>query len=201
MIRPLSEKSTSVTFRIPNDDLETLRAQADDERLSVNTLVKKILRHHITWQRTCTAAGLMPIHRAIAGKLVDAIDEKTLGEIAIESANAYVDSLLLMQGDAGLESAIELLIREFRASGFLCKAYSLDDKQAIKENKIMIQHDMGAKWSVFLKAYVQQIIHNTGHRVQIDINPKSIVIEVDTDYSEITKTLQQQGSKDFHWPS
>lgn len=191
----MKRESTSVTFRIDNDDLKTMRAQADDEKVSLNTLVNKILRHHNTWQRNCTAAGFMQIHRAILSRLVDAMDEKTLKEVAVQSANAYVESLLLMQGDTGLESSIELLLKESRASGFTCKAYSPDDKQTSVKRQIIIKHNMGAKWSVFLKEYVQQIIHNTRHSVQVDISSDFIIIKVAIENSETAKTLQKKDIK------
>ena len=47
----------SVTFRIDSRKLETLRADAEENQVSLNTLVNQVLTNYIEWDMVAAKAG------------------------------------------------------------------------------------------------------------------------------------------------
>jgi hypothetical protein len=168
----VSGGSEAVTFRLDNGDAETLRRQAKESGMSPGTLLKQIVCNHIAWQKDAARAGFIPVHKDVLQRLFESLDEPALKKIATKSSEAYVDSLLMMRGKVDLESYLSLLKDRLKASSFTYTEFSGSNYK-----KIVIQHDMGYQWSIFLKEYETSLIKKTGWAGEIDATANSVIIK------------------------
>lgn len=106
--------------------------------------------------------------------MIDALKEKDILDIAEKAAESSgKDAILYMYGKYNLESLLTNIRISAQRSGFSVKEYN--------ENgglELVIQHDMGWKWSLFFKQYYQKILHDLNQRVLFDYTDTSLVINM-----------------------
>lgn len=165
----------SVTFRIDSRKLETLRADAEENQISLNTLVNQVLTNYIEWDMVAAKAGYAVFQKDALKELFNATNEETLKRIASQSASSSKDMLLLMMGDYSLDVYLSLVKNRARKSGFILREYRDE-----KARKIVIQHDMGRHWSMFFKEQTEKIIHAMGYKAKVDYTDNTLVLNIES---------------------
>ena len=61
-------KSESVTFRIESKALEKLRREAEQNDISPNMLVNKLIKDHVNWHSTAAKAGFISVRRPFVSR-------------------------------------------------------------------------------------------------------------------------------------
>ncbi|MEK6870935.1 MAG: hypothetical protein AABZ37_03650 [Thermoproteota archaeon] len=174
MIKMRKASSDSVTFRLNSSVLHKLSTRADLQKTSLNVLVNQVLCNYIEWDADSIKAGWIPTQRIVLTKLIDALDEKVISEIAEQSAKSSgKDSILYMYGKYNLENLLKNIRAKSQRSGFSIKEYEENQNM-----EIVIQHDLGWKWSIFFKFYYQEILHEINQRVIFDYTDTSLVINL-----------------------
>ncbi len=161
----------SVTFRINSNTLSTLRKKAEDTKISLNTLVNQILSNYVEWEMTAAQAGFATVHKQALREVFDALDSDKLKEVALRTAIGLEETIMLMYGKFDSDTLIKLLKLRANRSGFHIREYEENG-----ENKIVLQHDMGRKWSEFFQIQNQALINKTGSGVKIEVTDNSIVM-------------------------
>jgi predicted HicB family RNase H-like nuclease len=64
------EKSESVTFRINSKVLKNLRREAEQNDISTNTLVNKLIKDHLNWHSNAAKAGFVSVRRPFVSKVI-----------------------------------------------------------------------------------------------------------------------------------
>ena len=145
--KPTRSKNESVTFRIYNEFITKLRKEANDEDISMNTLVNQIFRNHIAWHSVASKAGFISVRRRFVKVMIDKLSEEEVKTLALEIATtSNRDLLMILRNKVSLESAIDFMESWLRACGF---AYRREANTSGKYSFI-IQHDMGRKWSLYV---------------------------------------------------
>ena len=174
MIKTRKASSDSVTFRLNSSVLDKLSTRADLQKTSLNVLVNQIMYNYVEWDADSIKAGWIPTQRIVLTKLIDVLDEKIILDIAKQSAKSVgKDSILYMYGKYNLENLLTDIRASAQRSGFSIKEYEEDQNL-----EIVIQHDLGWKWSVFFKLYYQEILHEINQRVIFDYTDTSLVINL-----------------------
>lgn len=169
------QSTDSVTFRLNSSVLDKLSTRSDLQKTSLNVLVNQVMCNYVEWDADSIKAGWIPIQRTILTKLIDALDEKTISNIAEQSAKSSgKDSVLFMYGKYNLENLLKTIRASAQRSGFSIKEY--EENQNLE---IVIQHDLGWKWSIFFKFYYQEILHELNQRVIFDYTDTSLVINLE----------------------
>lgn len=167
----MPDKNVSVTFRINSADIEALRDLAEEEEISLNTLVAQVIRSFLEWDSTAAKAGMAPMQKDILKELFSYVPDDELKKMAMRTADAFADKLLIMTGSTDLDAVFFVMKNRNKRSGFAVREFAEP-----KGKKIMIQHDMGHKWSMFFSAYSERLINNAGHATKIDMTDNSILI-------------------------
>ncbi len=174
LLKTRKASSDSVTFRLNSSVLDKLSTRADLQKTSLNVLVNQILCNYIEWDADSIKAGWIPTQRTVLTKLIDALDEKVISEIAEQSAKSSgKDSILYMYGKYNLENLLKNIRAKAQRSGFSIKEYEENSN-----SEIVIQHDLGWKWSIFFKFYYQEILHEINQRVIFDYTDTSLIINL-----------------------
>jgi hypothetical protein len=177
LIKTRKAATDSVTFRLNTAVLEKLASRADIQKTSLNVLVNQVLSSYVEWEMDAARAGWIPIQRSILTGLIDTSDEKTILDIAEKSAQSSAkDSILYMYGKYNLENLLTNIRASAQRSGFHTREYEEEGNL-----EIVLQHDLGWKWSLFFKFYYEKIFHDLKQRVIFDYTDASLIINLVTE--------------------
>ena len=163
-------RTESISFRMDKDSLDELKKHAEESQVSLSTLLNQIISGYMKWDAYATKAGYTTFEKDVLKMLFDNMTTEDLAKLAASTTKSFKDVLLLTSGGdesvVNLEAVLAVLENHARRSGFQYSAFS--DKGAGKK-KIVIQHDMGEKWSSFYKERIQEMIKFSGHSAKIDM--------------------------------
>ncbi len=172
------KKSQTITFRLDADLIEDLKNESEMERINVNSLVSKVLSNHILWERYERKMGLLPMTKPFVQHSINQMEDSEIVHLAEEvEKDTFADILNFMKGEYTVEDFIEIL------RSWLYVAWMQHDM--IKGNKnwtFKIQHDLGAKWSLYVKTLVTELFHDIlQKRLQVKTTKNSITLVFPTD--------------------
>lgn len=166
-------KNYSITLRIRSSVYQKLKEYADHEQLSVNYLANQIFSNFVDWDATASKAGWIVFHRNALRAFLETIDEESLRNIAVSTADYVKDVTLLMLGKSDAESYYTMLKSRAKRSGFV-----LLESRHGNNKKIIFQHDMGKKWSLFFKIHYERMLYNLGHQVEFNHTDNTLVLDM-----------------------
>jgi hypothetical protein len=174
MIKMKKSSNESVTFRISTSVLEKLYAQAELQQTSLNTLVNQILTNYADWDMTAIDAGWIVIPKDEMGEILNNLDENAIILAAKKSVERTRDIRLLMTNSNNLDAFLFVLYHRSRKSGFHYKEYRTETSI-----KIVIQHEMGEKWSIFTKTLYEGILDDLEHPARLEHSGNTLILNID----------------------
>lgn len=163
------EWTESLTVRLPHRLVKELKDSAAQNQISVSTLIHQILNDYIEWGMTATQARWMVISKDSLMKIIDQIDEKTLERIGKDAATFKKEITLFMTRKDDLAGFLSVLRGRSKKSGFSVRQ---------DQNRVIIQHDMGKKWSIYSKAIYDKILDDLNIRHSVITTDHTIIIEL-----------------------
>jgi len=145
---PFSHKRTeSISLRLNEDTAAELRRDAEQKRISLNTLANQIFDSYINFANSASNE-MIPMSKAMMVELVEGYDEDELKSI-IERVcrKAAAEVALQLRGRYDFEAGIDILEYYLEASGFPYK-HTIDEQNK-KRHTFIIQYGLGRKWSLF----------------------------------------------------
>ena len=161
----------SVTFRFNNDILNQLRTEANEKRISLNTLASQIFQTHTEYDRYASKAGMISFPKSLLIRLIDRLSEFEVDELTEYIAkNDFKELTLLMKNEYTLPAFLDVIESWLRVSGIGYRRDLIDSVQTF-----VIQHDMGRRWSVYFEKLITHIFEDLDEKKPIfDINDNSI---------------------------
>lgn len=188
VLRP-HKKSRSITFRLDASIVDELQRDANQNEISLNVLINKILKKYVEWGRFEQKLGMMPVPKNFFSSLiqetirlsesngisVDPYKEKLIKYSAEVAFYHLKESVILMKKKFDLWSVLAVLHEYMNVSGI-----TSDHRiEAGKKHIFVIQHELGEYWSLFAKELLNLIFYNIANlRAEIQITQKSIIAEV-----------------------
>lgn len=168
--------SESVTLRLDKDILDKLKKEAKEKQVSLNVLVGQIALQHLDWHAYASKAGFIAITRGTVRKMLEKITEKDIVEIAEYVAKKESKEFIIMlKNDYSVTSALQVLDTWLKIVG-----YSYRHEVRGSEHSYIIQHEMGKKWSLYLRELFRLISEDFGlPRVDFDVNENMLSFKVD----------------------
>lgn len=173
-IKTKSSQSESMTFRLESAALDKLKAKANQDRISLNTLVNQIIVGYAEWDLTAISAGWMVMPKNVMKKMIAKLSEKEIEQLAKETFSEMRGVALFMTNKSDLEAFFSVVRARSKKSGFQVKE--------VVENStttFIIQHDLGAKWSLFSKTFYEGLLHSLEKRVTFETTENTIAINVE----------------------
>jgi hypothetical protein len=150
--------SGNVTLRFDGDVLEKLRKDANQKRVSLNTLASQIFKTYTEFSGAATRAGMVPFPKNLLIQLMNRLSEEEIQRLSQEIAkNEMKDILLNIKHQYSPEAFIDLIESWIRACGF---PYTHDHSG--NTHYFIIQHEMGKRWSIYLEAVFKFVFHDLG---------------------------------------
>ena len=184
-----SSSSRSITFRLDSFVLDELQRDADENDISLNVFVSKILRRYIEWDRYEQKLKMMPVPKILISSLINEImvlaesngiiiepyREKLIKYSAEIAFSNIKDCVLFMKKKFDLWSVLSVLEDYMKVS-----AITSDHRiESERKHIFVIQHDLGEYWSLFTKELFTIIFNNLANvRVKISATKNSVIAEV-----------------------
>ena len=163
-----------MTFRLESAALDKLKAKANQDRISLNTLVNQIIVGYAEWDLTAISAGWMVMPKSVMKKMIAKLSEKEIEQIAKETFGEMRGVALFMTNKSNLEAFFSVVRARSKKSGFQVKEITDNNKTTF-----IIQHDLGMKWSLFSKLFYEEILHSLEKRVTFETTENTIAITVE----------------------
>jgi hypothetical protein len=186
---PPHKKSRNITFRLDSYIVDELQRDANQNEISLNVLINKILRMYVEWGRYEHKLGLMPVPQNFFSSLIqetirlaesngisiEPYKEKLIKYSAEVAFSTIKESVILMRKKSDLWSVLSVLQEYMKVSGITSDHRIEEGKKHI----FVIQHELGEYWSFFAKELLNLIFYNLANvSAKIHITQKSIIAEV-----------------------
>ncbi len=150
------KQSKTITFRLDSDLLDELKNETKIEKVNLNLLVSKILSNHILWEKYERKLGLLPMTKPFVKAALDGMTEKQISELATKVEKETLSDILnFMKGEYNVEDFVEIL------RTWLNVAWMQHDFDRTKNSYVFkIQHDLGEKWSLYVRTLVIGLFHD-----------------------------------------
>lgn len=159
-VQPKSSPTPSgnVTLRFDGNVLEQLRKEANQKRVSLNTLASQIFMTHTEFSGGAAKAGMISFPKNLLIQLMNRLSEEEVKQLSQEIAkNDMKDMLLILKHQYSVEAFIDLIESWIRICGF-----PFTHDQSDNTHSFIIQHDMGKRWSVYLAELFRFVFYDLG---------------------------------------
>jgi len=172
------DKTKTVSVRLPSSLIEELKHDAEIEKINFNSLISKILENHILWEKYERRVGLLPMTKPFVKDAIQRLTEKEIIHLAeVVEKDTFADILNFMKGEYSVNDFIEIL------RTWLNVAW-MQHNIEIKNNTIIfkIQHDLGEKWSVYVKTLATELFHDImKKKLEVDMTKTTIKLVFPTE--------------------
>jgi hypothetical protein len=153
-----SKPSGNVTLRFDGETLDILRKEADQKRVSLNTLASQIFKTHAEFTGAATKAGMVSFQKNLLIRLMNKLSEDEVRNLSQEiGKNEMKDTVLMLKRSYTAESFIDFIESWIRVSGF-----PFTHDVSGNTHHFIIQHDMGKRWSLYLEELFKFVFHDLG---------------------------------------
>ena len=109
--------SGNVTLRFDGQTLESLRKEAQQKRISLNTLASQIFKTHVEFSGAATKAGMVSFPKNLLIRLMNRLSEDEVIQLSEEIArNEMKDTLLMIKRSYTIEAFVDLIHDSIRST-------------------------------------------------------------------------------------
>lgn len=173
--------SESITFRLQKAQLDQLREEAIEKRISLNTLVSQMVDSYVNFNSHISKAGLIPVSKHEIISLLEGYDEEEIKVKAKQNLKKIAkDVSFQLKGKYDFDALIDIFNSWLTATGFSYRHDKNLENESSTRHTFVVQHNMGRKYSVYLaegaKTYLEPL---STKAVECSITDNCVVITVD----------------------
>jgi hypothetical protein len=178
--------SDVISLRINHDLAEALKEEARFDHVSLNVLANNILHNYVTWEKDAKQAGFIPVTKDLLMALLQRVDDKEIAEIVNQTKNIIKAQIIFMAKHYDLWTVLDWLETRCKVSGFSEKKFYQNDRLTC-----IIQHDLGWKWSVYVKTLIESILEGlVKEKIDFDVSTSMVIVRIPIDSSEQHSALR-----------
>ena len=148
------------TIRIQESLLEEMVAAADEDGVSFNSLSTSVLQEYMTWTRKAKKFGFTFVSKSLLRNLLESVDTTELDLLVRERyAGILKDMAMFWFSDSSLPSIVKVLDLLSTHNWHVDMQKSIEGKKAT----LSFRHELGPKFTVFLKAMPDATIKEEFH--------------------------------------
>ena len=154
------KKTLTRTFRITKEWDDVLQKEAEEQGVSVNVLVNKILRRYALFERWADKYEVLHIMPRTLERILDLASEEGLAQAGrAEGSVRPLDSLTMMGRRTSHESLVSL-VTEFYGGSDFARWFQCDYYPELNSEVFHLRHRLGNKWSIFIENYMTAMFEN-----------------------------------------
>lgn len=171
----IRSKTETITFRLDKDTLDKVRNVAKREKTSLNGLLNNILEFYIEWELNAPQAGWALMPKRFLIELIKEVDIDKISEIMSKLSKPMSKEMdVYMKGKHDLDTWLSMIRGRCERSGFNLREFRQDDKI-----ELVMQHDMGEKWSIYFKDFYESVFYDLGVKSSFDYTENTLVIKLE----------------------
>jgi hypothetical protein len=159
--KQLLKKTDNVSIRIDSELSSKLHEKCLEQKISLNTLINHLLDKQVNWHELTTEMGWIPMFRSTFTEITDSIPKDKIEKIAETTGSSDLkNSLNYVYGYVELDSILDLFKKRCTSMNVQYREIEVNGK-----NKIIIQHDLGKNWPIFIIGQMNTILNEIGYRI------------------------------------
>jgi hypothetical protein len=176
-----ASKTTSLTFRLDEDNVKKLRSEADSQGISLNSLINQILKSFLEWHIYEPKVGMVPLSKPVVQELFTKMSKEQMSEIAMRVGKSEVQNaaIFMKGGKIDLDSFLSWFENRMRNSS-IQMSHTFDEKN--RTHTYIMKHDICENWSLYFKEILQYIFNEVlGKRIEISTSYSMLTFEFKQD--------------------
>ncbi len=168
------KKTVLRTIRLTQELNDLLQEDARANGISVSALINKIMTKHVEWDRHIEKFSFISIASETFRSILREIDDKKLENIAKDLGNSMPQAVTMFWfKKLNLETFLKTISLFGKYSGLHTNEIEIKGENCT----ITFHHDLGRKWSAFLKHFLSQYVESAvGIAPQTDITDNLVVV-------------------------
>lgn len=159
--KQILKKTDNVSIRIDSELSRKLHEKCQEQQISLNTLINHLLDKQINWHSLVTEMGWITMYRSTFREMSDSISKEEIQKIAETTGISDMKNALnYIYGFIDLDSVLD-----FFKKGCLNMNVQFREIKINGRNKIIIQHDLGKNWPIFMVYQMNEILNEVGYRI------------------------------------
>jgi hypothetical protein len=151
-------RSVLRTIRLPENIDQVLVSEAESRDLSPNALSSSIMTKFAEWDRFASRFHFISLTSDLVKGLLDQVDEKKLEYLAeARGSQGPKEAMLFWFKEVSIDNLIRFLSDRCRHAGY----GEFEYQEAQGYCTLTIHHELGPKWSLFLKKYLETALDKT----------------------------------------
>ncbi len=152
------KKTATISFRIDSEYDKLLRGEAEEKKVSLNTLANQIFGEHLEWQRYIERFGTIVMSKDAFKLILDLLSEDRVVDLAVNiAAKAPKEFILFKWKNLNSDNVINFVKMFFAHCGY----GQYDHVRDQSTNRFSIRHELGRKGSLFLITYIKTVLKST----------------------------------------
>lgn len=170
-----TKKTSTITFRIDEEYEKGLRKEAEEKRISMNTLANQIFGDHVEFDQFMKKFGMVEMSKGSFKDLLNSLDEKNIINFAKSIGSKEPKDFILFKWKELTSDTVSKFIKMyFEKCGYGMCDMQIDDGA----NNVSVHHDFGKKGSLFLKAFLEAIVQSSLERdSNVSITDNSVTLK------------------------
>jgi hypothetical protein len=153
------EKTTNsrITLRLTNDLLESLKTNARNKDLSLNTLISNMLSKNIAYEETINLIPNVAIPYDLLSVIVHEMDDSVISAVSKDGPIIVKKLFDIMGVTYNIDSIIQ---NYFTLLSKYCNWFEFSYVQKGKKYRLVFSTRKDAQWIKFIQNYVKIILHS-----------------------------------------
>ena len=163
-------KSTTRTIRIPQKLDSLLEKDADNKRVSTNSLISSIITKYAEWDRYSELLQFVSLPPDMLKLFVESLEDEKIIEIGRQLASRHVQEFIMFwYKKISLSTFFDAMALSCRYGGMA--KYEME-KTEERTFIVTMHHNLGIKWSKFLQCLLDEGLKKT-----FKVNPEFHITE------------------------
>ena len=171
----MKKNLANISARIDEGVRDSIENESKVQQISFNAMLNKILKKHVEWERFTQEIGMIYISKSIFRNILVKISDKDLKVLASTICrSAMRDAVIYIKKELTITTLLETFDLWLSASHIHFRRVKADDSE-----KYIIQHDLGAKYSLYLHTAFNAVLSEIGcTSTNAKIGDQNLVFEI-----------------------
>lgn len=159
-----TKKTSTITFRLPDDTIKRLKAVSGKKEISTNTLVNQALKQFLDWGMYESTSGFVLINKLVFTNIFGRLKQDEIINIATRVGKDEVKNIAtFMKGKIDLDSFLSWF--ELRMINSAVQVSTIHEENF---HRYVMKHELGKNWSLYHKTILELIFAEVFHK-KLDI--------------------------------
>lgn len=155
---------TTITFRINTSVMDKLRQESESKGMSINSFVNQLLKHYTEWDAFEPRIGMIPFPKNVLRNMFSDMSEEQIIKLATNiGQKTAIEMAMFMKGRINVFDFVSWMEMRLKNSGseIVHRVTEKDDdgdEATMLIHALIIRHDMGEKWSLYLRSLLESSI-------------------------------------------